>query len=111
VERIVITRMETLPSRTTRASLSMEEAQVKMKRSKKNVTFEDTTDMEIKRGVNLPTSLISDEGVDMVFSPILSIILKPRHPLPNSWTFWYSLGDKRLAWKKNQNYRGVLVDV
>ena len=49
-------RMETVTMRTTRASLSMEEAQVtkevKKKRSKKNVKFEDTTDMEIKRSVN-----------------------------------------------------------
>jgi len=66
------------------------------------VKFEDTTDIEIKRGVILSTSLISDEGIDMAFSPILSTILKPRHPLPNSWTFWYSLGDKRLSWKKNR---------
>jgi len=29
-------------------------------------------------------------------------ILKPRHPLPNSWTLWYSAGDKNLSWKKNQ---------
>jgi len=42
----------------------MEEAQVtnkvKKKKSKKNVKFEDTTDMEIRRWVNLSTSLISD---------------------------------------------------
>jgi len=106
VKWIVITRMDVCTRRTTRASLSLEKALVtkvgKKKRSKKNVKFEDATDVENKRGLYLSTSLISDEGIDMAFSPILCTILKPRHPLPHSWTFWYSAGDKRLSWKKNQ---------
>ena len=50
-------------------------------------------------------SLVSDEGIDLIFSPSLSLpstIIKPQHPLPHSWTFWYSAGNKRLSWKQNQ---------
>jgi len=49
--------------------------------------------------------MMSDEGIDLAFSPALhlpSTIIKPQHPLPNSWTFWYSVGNKRLSWKQNQ---------
>jgi len=108
LERNTKSRMEYLTRRITRASLGMDEAQdtnvVKRKRGKKNVKFVDTTDV-VNKGEISSISFISDEGIDMAFSPVspmLSIILKPRHPLPHSWTFWYSAGDKRLSWKKNQ---------
>merc|ERR1712204_90598 len=79
VKWIDITRMDVCTRRTTRASLSLEKALVttkvgKKKRSNKNVKFEDVTDVENKRGLYLSTSLVSDEGIDMAFSPILSTI-------------------------------------
>jgi len=102
--------MATATKRITRAALEVEEELVsvevtKMRRNKKKVKFEDSIEVETKIIQNLSVSLVSDEGIDMTFSPIpesLSIILKPRHPLPHSWTFWYSSGNKRLSWKQNQ---------
>ena len=102
--------MATVMKRITRASLEAEESLsvdvTKMRRNKKKVKFEDSIEVdETKIPQNLSVSIISDEGIDMNFSPIsesLSTILKPRHPLPHSWTFWYSSGNKRLSWKQNQ---------
>jgi len=95
--------------RITRASLEVEESPsvkvIKQRRNKKKVKFVETVDVETKVPKILSVSMVSDEGIDMTFSPIsesLSSILKPRHPLPHSWTFWYSSGNKRLSWKQNQ---------
>jgi len=95
--------------RITRAALEVEEELLsvevtKLRRIKKKVKFDDSIEVETKSKIlqNLSVSLVSDEGIDMNFSESLSSILKPRHPLPHSWTFWYSSGNKRLSWKQNQ---------
>jgi len=102
--------MTTAMKRITRAALEVEGdllsvEVIKMRRNKKKVKFDDSIEVETKISQNFSVSMVSDEGIDMSFSPIsesLSSILKPRHPLPHSWTFWYSSGNKRLSWKQNQ---------
>jgi translation initiation factor 4E len=95
--------------RITRAALEVVEKPsvevTKKRKSKKKVQFEDSVEDENKILRILSVSVVSDEGIDMTFSPLPeshSSILKPRHPLPHSWTFWYSAGNKRLSWKQNQ---------
>jgi hypothetical protein len=81
--------------RITRAALEVEELPpvevTKLRRNKKKVKFEDLVEVETKITQNLSASMVSDEGIDMTFSPIpeslSTTILKPRHPLPHSWTF------------------------
>eukprot|EP00092_Neocalanus_flemingeri_P020067 GFUD01021728.1.p1 GENE.GFUD01021728.1~~GFUD01021728.1.p1 ORF type:complete len:273 (+),score=96.13 GFUD01021728.1:160-978(+) len=103
--------MEVTTRRMTREALKVEVAEssptrMSKKRMKKKVEFEESSPIGGKYKENL--SLVSDEGIDMNFislSPSLSIpfnIFKPQHPLPHPWTFWYSAGDKKLSWKKNQ---------
>eukprot|EP00092_Neocalanus_flemingeri_P026087 GFUD01028273.1.p1 GENE.GFUD01028273.1~~GFUD01028273.1.p1 ORF type:complete len:276 (-),score=79.62 GFUD01028273.1:60-887(-) len=97
-----ITR-ETLKSVVEESSASR---MLKKRKTKKKVVFEENSTTEGESKKNL--SLVSDEGIDMNFLPLtpsLTIhynIIKPQHPLPHSWTFWYSAGDKKLSWKKNQ---------
>ena len=96
--------------RITRAALEVEELPpvevTKLRRNKKKVKFEDLVEVETKITQNLSASMVSDEGIDMTFSPIpeslSTTILKPRHPLPHSWTFWYSSG-----YKQNQKISSV----
>merc|ERR1719318_2191481 len=110
--------MATATKRITRAALEVEEELLsvevtKMRRNKKKVKFEDSIEVKIKTPQNLSVSLVSDEGIDMTFSPIpesLSSLLKPRHPLPHSWTFWYSSGNKRLSWKKKISSVATIED-
>jgi len=54
-------------------------------------------------------SLTSDEGIDLsqthfgsTSSTIPKNILRPQNYLDHNWTFWYSVGNKRLTWKQNQ---------
>eukprot|EP00092_Neocalanus_flemingeri_P001946 GFUD01002077.1.p1 GENE.GFUD01002077.1~~GFUD01002077.1.p1 ORF type:complete len:250 (-),score=80.02 GFUD01002077.1:79-828(-) len=95
--------MEPSSMRMTRALLLSEHKKI---RNMKKVKFDDIPSEEERSMKNL--SMVSDEGIDMAFSPLrlsLSIpftILKPQHPLPNSWSFWYSAGNRHLSWKKNQ---------
>jgi len=94
--------------RITRALLEVEQKKSPVdvtKKRRKKVQFEDSVKDENKILQILSVSVVSDEGIDMTFSPLPehhSSILKPRHPLPHSWTFWYSAGNKRLSWKQNQ---------
>jgi hypothetical protein len=95
--------------RITRAAFEVEELPpvevTNLRWNNKKVRFEDLGEVETKITQNLSASMVSDEGIDMTFSPIpeslSTTILKP-HPLPHSWTFWYSSGYKRLSWKQNQ---------
>eukprot|EP00092_Neocalanus_flemingeri_P015781 GFUD01017085.1.p1 GENE.GFUD01017085.1~~GFUD01017085.1.p1 ORF type:complete len:251 (-),score=79.60 GFUD01017085.1:112-864(-) len=97
--------MEPSSMRMTRALLLSEHKKI---RNMKKVKFDDIPSEEERFMKNL--SMVSDEGIDMAFSPLrlsLSVsipftYLKPQHPLPNSWTFWYSAGKRHLSWKKNQ---------
>ena len=94
-------KMESRSRRITRALLVSESKSTKKSRSKKEVKFNDPLPKD--KFSNM--SLMSDEGIDLSFSPsrhLPSTIIKSQHPLPNSWTFWYSAGNKRLSWKKNQ---------
>ena len=101
--------------RITRAALEVEELPpvevTKLRRNKKKVKFEDLVEVETKITQNLSAPMVSDEGINMTFSPIpeslSTTILKPRHPLPHSWTFWYSSGYKRLSWKQDQKISSV----
>jgi len=86
--------------RTTRASLLMESRMPKKTRNKKKVKSDK---LQIKNSTKKVSSSAEDGGLEMVFSPQTpSYILKPRHPLPQSWTFWYSAGNKKLSWRQNQ---------
>ena len=92
--------------RMTRASLVSEVPSLRKSRQKKKAK----TDKPSKVNASLKNaSVASDEGIDVTFSPsqpstlsIPSTIIRPQHPLPHSWTFWYSAGNKRLSWKQNQ---------
>ena len=98
--------------RITRAALKLEVAESSSSKitkkigNKKKVQFDDLSNLEEKSNKN--HSLVSDEGIDMSYSPFLpslgipSVIIKAQHPLSHSWTFWYSVGDKKLSWKQNQ---------
>jgi len=93
--------MEHTTRRMTRGLLASEPKSTKKSRNKKKVKFDDPP--PINQTSN--SSMMSDEGIDLTFSPTLrlpSTIIKQQHPLPNSWTFWYSAGNKRLSWKQNQ---------
>jgi len=100
-----IAGMET-PIRVTRAVLLSEvkeNSDISKKGSiKKKVKFEDVINVSLQCENSLNTSNITDEGIDISLPPLIANILKPRHPLPDSWTFWYSAGDRRMSWKMNQ---------
>merc|ERR1719352_971185 len=82
------------------SSLRMESTKSSKNRNKKKVLSDNLKVTESTKKV-LP--LAEDVGLEIVFSPQTpSYLLKPRHPLPHSWTFWYSAGNKRLSWKQNQ---------
>jgi len=88
--------------RTTRASLLMESMMTTKIRNKKKVKLDDhqVTENSTKKKV---LRRAEDGDLEMIFSPRTpSYILKPRHPLPHSWTFWYSAGNKKLSWRQNQ---------
>jgi len=92
--------------RITRALLvsdvSKQVKEVKKDKTKKKVKFEDA--VKVNKDDSIMSVSPSDEGIDVSFSPhpILATILRPKHPLPNSWTFWYSAGSRKMSWKKNQ---------
>jgi len=106
--------METETHRITRALLVSEvprnTKESKKERSKKKVKFECAVDDE-QNSKSQNTLFIADEGVNASFSPILDLIIKPKHHLSDSWTFWYSAGDKRLSWKKNQKRIAIVTTV
>merc|ERR1719154_283930 len=93
--------------RMTRASLVSEVPSLRKSRRKKKVKTDEPS--EVNASLK-NASVASDEGIDVTFSPsqpstlsIPSTIIRPQqHPLPHSWTFWYSAGNKRLSWKQNQ---------
>jgi len=100
-----IAGMET-PIRVTRAVLVSEVKEnldVSNKgKIKKKVKFEDVINVGLQCENSLNTSNVTNVGIDISLPPLVVNILKPRHPLPDSWTFWYSAGDRRLSWKMNQ---------
>eukprot|EP00088_Acartia_fossae_P038370 TRINITY_DN3975_c0_g1_i2.p1 TRINITY_DN3975_c0_g1~~TRINITY_DN3975_c0_g1_i2.p1 ORF type:complete len:265 (-),score=85.94 TRINITY_DN3975_c0_g1_i2:89-883(-) len=75
----------------------------KKSKSKKKVKFQDPPtkdEVEVKQN----NSLISDEGIDMSFSPpsIPASITRPVHKLASQWSYWYSAKNKKVNWSKNQ---------
>ena len=100
---VVCAKMESIARRITRAFLVSEPKSTKKSRSKKKVDCDDSPLKDQTSNM----SLMSDEGNDLSYSfstslHLPSTIIKPQHPLPNSWTFWYSAGNKHLSWKQNQ---------
>lgn len=69
---------------------------------KKKVKFvEPSSDDKVKN-----TSLVSDEGIDMSFTPHLSLpsnISRPVHKLKQQWSLWYSSKNKKASWNENQH--------
>lgn len=52
------------------------------------------------------TSLVSDEGIDMSFTPHLNLpstISRPVHKLKQQWSLWYSSKNKKSSWNENQH--------
>jgi len=78
---------------------------------RKKVKFEGAMDDGDQNSESQNTLFLAEEGANASFSPILGLILKPKHPLYDSWTFWYSAGDRRLTWKKNQKKIAVVTTV
>jgi len=71
----------------------------------KKVKFLDPA-KETSDSVNKNNSLISDEGIDMSFSPssllVPQSISRPQHKLQHPWTMWFSPRNKKLSWTQNQ---------
>jgi len=90
--------------RMTRSSLSLEPKVVP--KVKKNVKFiqPEVEEADETRNTSFSESnLLEASFEDVLFSPRTpSSILRVRHPLPHSWTFWYSAGNKDLTWEQNQ---------
>ena len=91
-----------LNKRTTRASLLTESKMSTKSRNKKKVKSDKLqvtgNSTKIKN-----FCFAEDGGIEMVFPPLTpSYILKPHHPLPHSWIFWYSTGNMKLSRRQNQ---------
>jgi len=74
------------------------------KKTKKKVKFVDPGKQV--DNVNKNSSLISDEGIDMTFSPSLQLpqsISRPQHKLQQCWTMWYSPKNNKNSWTQNQH--------
>ena len=76
------------------------------KKTKKKVKFLDPGK---EQETNKNTSLVSDEGIDMSWSPgsaglqLPPAISRPQHPLQQSWTMWYSPKNQKTNWCENQH--------
>jgi len=105
--------MET--NRITRALLVSEvpgnEVEHKKEKCQKKVQFEDALSDGVLCSESQNTLFGADEGSTVSFSPILNLILKPKHQLSDSWTIWYSAGDRKLSWKKNQKKIAIVTTV
>jgi len=107
------------PHRITRALLVTEvpgnTKGSKKEKVQKKVKFEGAMDDGERNPESQNSSFIADEEANASFffspSPTLDLILKPKHPLNDSWTLWYSAGDRRLSWKKNQKKIAVVTTV
>jgi len=84
-----------LSRRTTRASLSKESKKLP-KRKVKKTKFDQAKAED--------SGFIEEEIIEQLAfsSRTPSYILKPRHPLVSTWTFWFSAGNKKLSWTQNQ---------
>ena len=121
--------MEEVPSRrVTRSALqnglmdsplpTSVKSTTRRSKPKKKVKFvEPSSDDKVKN-----TSLVSDEGIDMSFTPYLSLpqtISRPVHKLKQvkfffhpflcdtivlqQWSLWYSSKNKKASWNENQH--------
>jgi len=96
--------MEISGRRVTRASM-LEGESILAKKVKKSVKFDQPELNIIETNSPEHCSELNDEaGIQgAIFSPLTpSFLLKSRHPLTHSWTFWYSTGNKDLTWEQNQ---------
>jgi len=98
--------------RITRSAL-LEVKMIPTSKIKKNVKFEDhdatgyssAQSDKTERRFREETSSFEESGKleEALFSSLTpSYILKSRHLLAHSWTFWYSAGNKDLTWQENQ---------
>jgi len=72
-------------------------------KKKKKVKFGEDVNITPDKSDAAPLHAHEDEGIDLAFSPKTPTnILKPKHPLQHSWTFWYSAGNKHVSWEQNQ---------
>jgi len=89
--------LESLPSKPAKSPNASRRS-----KSKKKVKFvEPPSDDKVKN-----TSLVSDEGIDMAFTPLLSLpstISRPVHELKQHWSLWYSSKNKKSSWNENQH--------
>jgi len=95
VKEGLIAEPETSPSSVTANSSN--------RKTKKKVKFLDPG-KEVEPNKN--NSLVSDEGIDMSFSPSLQVppaISRPHHKLQSSWTLWYSPRNNKSNWCENQH--------
>ena len=91
--------METSGRRVTRSSM-LEGESILAKKVKKSVKFDQPELNIIETNSPEDCSELNDEaGIQgALFSPLTpSFLLKSRHPLTYSWTFWYSTGNKDLT--------------
>jgi len=99
--RITRATLKSEPEMSSTSPLKPKKSSGKKSKSKK-VKFQ-----EPKQEVcNKNTSLVSDEGIDMSYTPHLNLpasISRPQHKLRHSWSYWYSSKNKKNSWSQNQN--------
>jgi len=99
--RITRATLKSEPEKSSTPPLKPKKSSGKKSKSKK-VKFQ-----EPKQEVcNKNTSLVSDEGIDMSYTPHLNLpasISRPQHKLRHSWSYWYSSKNKKNSWSQNQN--------
>jgi len=99
--RITRAALKSEPEKSSTSPLKPKKSSGKKSKSKK-VKFQ-----EPKQEVcNKNTSLVSDEGIDMSYTPHLNLpasISRPQHKLRHSWSYWYSSKNKKNSWSQNQN--------
>jgi len=100
--RITRATLKSEPDVSSTSPLKAKKSSGKKSKSKKKVKFQEPKDEVCIKN----TSLVSDEGIDMSYTPHLNLpasISRPQHKLRNNWSYWYASKNKKNSWSQNQN--------